>query len=130
MRKKLYLFTLIALGGFHLNAQNQKCSAMDIYNKRAVNNPELNAKRAQLEVQTQTWISNNNEAPKTRNIITIPVVFHVIYKTAGQNVSDAQIQTQLAALNEDFRLFNADSLPDVHPFWEFTADTQIEFCLA
>ncbi len=130
MRKKLYLITLIAFGGFHLNAQNQKCSAMDIYNKRAINNPELVAKRAQLETQTQNWINANSDAPKTRNIITIPVVFHVIYKTAGQNVSDAQIETQLATLNEDFRLFNTDSLTDFHPFWEFTADTQIEFCLA
>ncbi len=27
-------------------------------------------------------------------------------------------------------MLNADSLPDIHPFWQFTADSQIEFCLA
>lgn len=34
--------------------------------------------------------------------LTIPVVVHVVYNTAGQNISDAQIASQLEALNADY----------------------------
>lgn len=61
--------------------------------------------------------------------LTIPVV-HVVYNTPEQNVSDYQIQSQIVALNEDFRLLNADSIQPAHPFWYYTIDTQLEFCLA
>lgn len=33
----------------------------------------------------------------------IPVVVHVVYKTAAENVSQTQIDSQIAILNQDFR---------------------------
>lgn len=130
MIKKITLLCLISFFVFQLNAQSQKCASMNIYEQRAINNPELIQFRNQIEAQTQSWIAEHAEMPKTRNVITIPVVVHVVYRTATENVSDAQIMGQIAALNEDFRLLNVDSLPDTHPFWQFTSDAQIEFCLA
>ena len=59
-------------------------------------------------------------------LITIPVVFHVLYNTAAENISDAQIMSQLQILNDDFRRLNADQ----DNVWAQAADTQIEFCLA
>ena len=47
--------------------------------------------------------TNSNE------VITIPVVIHVLYNTAAQNISDAQILSQLKSLNNDYRKVNADS---------------------
>jgi len=41
--------------------------------------------------------------------VTIPVVFHVVYNTAEQNISDAKIQSQVAVLNEDFNATNDQS---------------------
>ena len=38
----------------------------------------------------------------------IPVVVHVVYKTGAQNVSDAQVASQIDVLNADFRKRNAD----------------------
>ena len=67
---------------------------------------------------------------KTSSLITIPVVVHVIYNANEENISDAQIQSQIDVLNDDFRLLNTDSLLDTHPFWPDAADCQIEFCLA
>jgi Pregnancy-associated plasma protein-A len=44
--------------------------------------------------------------------ITIPVVIHVIHKNeplgVGTNISDAQIQSQIDVLNEDFNRLNSD----------------------
>lgn len=63
-------------------------------------------------------------------VIRIPVVVHVIYKTATENISDAQIQGQIDVLNTDYRRLNADisTVPTV--FQSLTADTRIEFQLA
>ena len=63
-------------------------------------------------------------------VITIPVVVHVVYNTTAQNISDAQIQSQINVLNQDFRKLNADasSVPSV--FAGLASDAQIEFCLA
>lgn len=44
----------------------------------------------------------------TNGIIEIPVVFNVIYKTTAQNVSLAQLQSQIDVLNEDFAATNTD----------------------
>jgi hypothetical protein len=38
----------------------------------------------------------------------IPVVVHVVYKTAAQNISDAQINSQIDVLTADFRKKNSD----------------------
>ncbi len=40
--------------------------------------------------------------------ITIPVAVHVLYNSADQNVSDAQVQSQIDVLNEDFTATNND----------------------
>jgi PKD repeat protein len=62
--------------------------------------------------------------------ISIPVVFHVVYSKQGENISDAQVMSQLAVLNEDFRRLNADTANTPAHFKAFAADTEIEFCLA
>ncbi|MCL4126036.1 UNVERIFIED_CONTAM: hypothetical protein GTU68_066201 [Idotea baltica] len=59
-------------------------------------------------------------------IITIPVVVHIVYKNTTENVSDAQIATQIQVLTEDFRRMNADK----DNTWPQAADIQLEFCLA
>ncbi|MCP9751388.1 M43 family zinc metalloprotease [Ferruginibacter sp. HRS2-29] len=66
----------------------------------------------------------------TNENIIIPVVVHILYNTADQNISDAQVISQITALNNDYRLKNLDaaSIPDV--FKGLAADTRINFCLA
>jgi hypothetical protein len=40
---------------------------------------------------------------KTNAIVTIPVVVHVVYNTAAENISNAQAISQVQVLNDDFR---------------------------
>ena len=63
-------------------------------------------------------------------IIRIPVVVHILYNTAAQNISEAQIKSQIDALNRDFRRLNADSVNTPLAFKPIAADVQIEFALA
>ncbi len=81
-----------------------------------------------IEEHTQEWapVVAQQRAANQNAVVTIPVVFHVVYRTAEENISDAQIQTQLDVLNADFRRLNADA----DNVWSQAADTEIEFCLA
>lgn len=54
----------------------------------------------------------------------IPVVVHVIHNGGTENISDAQIQSQITVLNEDFRKIAGTSGDGSG------VDTEIEFCLA
>jgi hypothetical protein len=63
-------------------------------------------------------------------VIRIPVVVHVLYSTATQNISDAQILSQIASLNRDFRRDNSDTINTPVRFRGIAADVAIEFVLA
>ena len=63
-------------------------------------------------------------------IVKIPVVIHIMYNDASQNISEAQVKSQMDALNRDFRRLNADSINTPSPFKSLAADVQIEFALA
>ena len=64
-------------------------------------------------------------------VVTIPVVFHVLYKNSAQNISDAQILSQLTVLNNDFKKLNADFNTVVpSAFRSLGANLEITFCKA
>ena len=98
--------------------------------KRMIQDPSLRQRMEESEIHTQKWISTNSDYKRTAQVITIPVVVHVLWNDSIQNVSDAQIQSQLDVLNKDFRFLNADTLDGMHPYRSRAADTRIEFCLA
>ncbi len=66
--------------------------------------------------------------------ITIPVVVHVIHYGeaigTGRNISNAQILSQIAVLNADFRRLNSDIYSVPAAFRGTSVDPLIEFCLA
>jgi len=63
-------------------------------------------------------------------IIVIPVVIHLLYHTAAENITDAQILSQLEVLNKDYRRLNNDTINTPAPFKQVAADARITFCLA
>ncbi len=72
-----------------------------------------------------SYYSLHNNIQK-RAVARIPVVVHVIWASGFENISDAQVQSQIDALNRDFRKQNI-----VNPvFSRFAVDCEIEFCLA
>jgi hypothetical protein len=127
--KKILLIAILATFGLSLNAQNHKCGTMKNWEQKKEKDPNTELRMQQLEIITQEWIKAN-KGQKNKATITIPVVVHVIYHTSTENISDAQVSSQIEVLNEDFRLLNFDRLPESHPFWVNRVDCQIEFCLA
>ncbi|MEO6404955.1 MAG: M43 family zinc metalloprotease [Ferruginibacter sp.] len=63
-------------------------------------------------------------------VLVIPVVIHVLYNPSEQNISTAQILSQLKVLNEDFRRRNGDANNTPAAFKSLAADAGITFCLA
>ncbi len=108
--------------------QKRNCLSMENLEYRKNLDPSLQHKMDQIEVHTQKRIldKQNYQGKVDGNIITIPVVVHVIYSNTNENISDAQIQSQIDVLNEDFRRTNSDA----DNKWSQAADTQIEFALA
>lgn len=130
--KTFYLTFAIGFSLFSLNihAQSNKCATMKILEKRIAKDPSILLRMGQSETQTQKWVTEHPRTQQVQQVVTIPIVVHVLWNNPIEDISDAQIQSQIDILNEDFRLLNPDSLDTSHPFWVYTADTEIEFCLA
>jgi pregnancy-associated plasma protein-A/putative peptidoglycan binding protein len=107
----------------------RKCGALDVHRLLLNTDPEYARTRSALEDFTDVETARGfaAAAPKVR---TVPVVVHVVYKAAAQNISDAQIKSQIDVLNEDFRKMNADATSVPPVFQPLHADTNIQFKLA
>lgn len=127
MKKQITLFLLSILFVGMVSAQDRNCSTMDNLEHRKQLDPQLEERMQQIEDFTrQRILQNGTPESITGNIITIPVVVHVIYSNSQENISAAQIQSQIDVLNEDFRRTN----PDADNRWSQAVDTEIQFCLA
>ncbi len=107
----------------------QVCGTMERLQEETMANPQRAARQQALETFTRQWLAENGTSG-ARSIITIPVVFHVLWRTAEENVSDARLQAQLQQLNADFARQNTDAVQTPATFAGVAADTDIRFCLA
>src|SRR5205085_5257829 len=63
-------------------------------------------------------------------VTTIPVVVHVVFNSAAENISLAQIKSQIKVLNRDYRAKNTDKSKVAAPFKGLVADARIQVALA
>ena len=64
------------------------------------------------------------------SVIMIPVVVHIVYNTAAQNITDAQVLSQIAVLNRDYGKHNADTSAIPGYYSALAADCGFQFALA
>ena len=128
----LYSFVALSMIGVSAQAQSIRCSTMENLERLKLADPTLESRMAKIEKQSQDIIAKSagEGSLEVASIINIPVVVHVLYKTAAQNISTAQIQSQIEVLNEDFRRLNADKVNTPSGFASGAADAEITFCLA
>tara|TARA_Y100001954_G_scaffold106727_1_gene115902 strand:- start:3852 stop:5606 length:1755 start_codon:yes stop_codon:yes gene_type:complete len=112
----------------HIHITNEKCGTSIITQNLEKKYPEYKKQRSKVNEQTEYWISKNSN--KQNSIITIPVVVHVVWNTNQENISDAQIFSQIDILNQDYRRTNIDAINTPAVWNSIAADTEIEFCLA
>ena len=116
---------LAAFAGF---AQNRCATAEYLSEQKAVSsNVAITTTETFLQKGSNTL---SPEKTTGNDVIKIPVVVHILYNNASQNLSDEQIKSQLVALNRDFRRANADTVNTPERFRHLAADVAVEFYLA
>lgn len=132
MNSKNFLYAfLLCLSPMLAMAQSQKCKTSEIRQQNFLENPVLIQERADAEVQMQKWIAEEYPTyAAQKDVVTLPVVVHVLWRTQAQNISEAQILSQIEVLNEDFRKMNANAGNTPAVFQAIAADVEVEFCQA
>jgi hypothetical protein len=121
LKQLILLFLFISTSIF---AQEENCGSNLRLIEYLENHPEAKKKRLELEKLTQHF-----NLAKISNT-TIPVVVHILYKNAQENISDAQIESQIEVLNQDFTRTNTDAFSTPVDFLSVVANVQLNFCLA
>ncbi len=125
------LFSLVccAVIGQH---DHRNCGSMEHLAQQLQQDPGMRQRMDAIERHTQQYQSQ--QGVQFRNVITIPVVFHIVHDGdavgSGENISDALVLAQLQQLNNDFRKQNSDANLVPPLFQGVHADTEIQFCLA
>ena len=127
--KKYLLIITILFSAFFVYAQQRTCGTMQHLDEIRNADPRIDKKIYYQNQEIDKWIAKNKNLSKS-SVLTIPVVVHVLWNTSSENISDAQIFSQMDILNEDFRKQNTDASNIPSAFAGSAADCEIEFCLA
>jgi hypothetical protein len=131
--KKIFTTVLsMTIFGLGMAQTTQRtCAAMEVLDRQLQADPAMAQRRQQIENHTQQFEANaiNNSGSKISAVVNIPVVFHVVYKNATENISDAQLLSQIDVINEDFRKLNADASTIPSAFTGLAADAEVTFCI-
>lgn len=132
--KKTFHYLLSVLLGLSsytmLFAQERNCASNELLQMQLENFPEMEYQRQLIEQHTAKYMQSTHA--ESRGIITIPVVVHILWRSSypDENIPDAQIITQIEALNKDFAMLNADISKVPLPYKPVTANIGIQFALA
>jgi hypothetical protein len=107
-----------------------KCASQEMLELQMQQDPGLAARIQSIELATQNFIKNPENSFLSNGNIVIPVVVNVLYRTAAENVSAAQIQSQIDVLNADFAATNTDYNTTPTQFQSVrSGDTKVRFVL-
>src|SRR5258706_9080957 len=104
MRKLLLIITVISMTVTSAWSQ-RSCGTMEHLQMQLQQDPSLAQRMQEIETFTENYISNHPSGERT--VVTVPVVFHILYHTTAQNISDAQVQAQIQQLNDDYARLNS-----------------------
>ncbi len=134
--RRVLLLSLLLITQFFVFAQKD-CRTAEYRQQLINNNPQMTAKIAAIEAFTQelqksrrTVTNGNTTGATIPSVITIPVVVHIVYNSPAQNISDAQVLSQIDVLNKDYARQNADTNNTPVVFRQFAANCGFRFELA
>ena len=105
------------------------CGAMAAHMMLLERFPSFRASQMRLEGATSKRRESAADVGKAK-IVTIKTVVNVVYNTDEQNISTAQINSQISAMNKDFRATNGDRSQTPDPWKGLVSDTRIQFKVA
>jgi hypothetical protein len=119
-----------------LLAQSEWCGTMRNLQRQITLNPALEVSYQQMlnTFESMGAEEHSREGNATNEIITIPVVFHIVHNGDAlgtqENISDAQVLSQIDALNQHYNFQDPGISTVPVPFQNLVANCGIKFCLA
>ena len=114
MYKKILLtlfFSFLLAQHNHSHDEFTRCATDELEQELQLLNPDFIAKRDAQILKAQELIRNNPQwrtSNNSQNTIFVPVVFHVLYASASDNISAFQIGENFDQINLDFQNLNPD----------------------
>ena len=127
---------------------SKSCASMTVLNRQLNENPGLSKKMYNIELHTRKFIVGKGKPTKPGSgggdggdgdvdvapiedymgVIDIPVYIHIVYPDAStKTISSAQVTSQMATLNADFRNMNTSQLPSGTTFANDATDAGFSF---
>src|SRR2546422_2616048 len=106
----------------------RRCGTMQVHHRLRERDPDFRIRQAELERKVHNRLAAGTSVRQA--VTTVPVVVHVVYKTADEKITAAQVKSQIAALNKDYRATNPDK-SKVPSVWQgLGTDARRQFALA
>ena len=105
---------------------HRSCGTMGAHMMLLEQHPAFRANQMRLEGATEKRRQEPKDLAKA-TIVTIKTVVNVVYNTAAQNISAAQITSQINAMNKDFRATNPDRALTPAPWKGLVTDSRVQF---
>jgi hypothetical protein len=86
--------------------QERNCASNEVYELQMATDPAFARNQEAIERFTAEYVKGAHD--RSGSVKNIPVVFNVLYANAAENVSLAQLQSQIDVLNEDYGATNSD----------------------
>ncbi|MDZ4796153.1 MAG: M43 family zinc metalloprotease [Bacteroidota bacterium] len=129
--RKGFIITFFTLVLCWQLAGQERCLSSSYLQQELQYDPALQGRINAIETFIKQQIADRLASrTETNIIIKIPVVVHILYHTQAEKISDAQVASQINALNTYFRRRNADTTNAPAHFRALGADCEIEFQLA
>lgn len=128
MKKTLTIFMLLLLISFSIEAKHEPTN---IRKQRCGSDAPSVESEIQFQQKIQQFLAQQNTGNRQELAnYTIPIIVHVVYYNAVENISDAQVNSQIDILNADYAGtgLNVNTCPTA--FQPLISNTNISFCKA
>jgi hypothetical protein len=109
--------------------KRRQCGTMQVHFRLLETHAAFRANQAAIEHATRQRLARGLVRRRAGPAV-IPVVVHVVYNTAAENISAAQVRSQIAVLNRDYRAKNPDRTKTPAVWQGLVTDAGAKFVLA
>jgi hypothetical protein len=110
--------------------KRRQCGTQQVHERLCEEYPTFRSRQNQIEQGIRRSLASGQAQRVMRQLITIPVVVHVVYSKDEENISDDQVKSQIDALNRDYSAANDDQKAVPDPWKGLASNPNIQFALA
>ena len=106
----------------------RNCGTMEVHHRLLESVPQFRTRQMALEQATSRSMSRPRAMAGP--LAVIPVVVHVVYRLPAENISTAQVKSQVKALNRDYAAKNTDKASTPAVWRCLVSPMAVQFALA